>query len=138
MSQAIKSGPIKLRGALANLEKRCHLSGNSLNEFGLESGTEFNATSEIQPPLMGYDESTRVLLSLRIGASYTYFRSDPPGTRKAVERTAMQALCRCLYQDVLDDLMIITRAVGNGKRRAAMVLLGDLYLRLSGSELGEL
>ncbi len=74
------------------------------------------------------------VLQITVGSSYTTFRGDNDIVHDRAERNAMTALCRVLYQDVLDDVMTITKAVGDGKRHLAMRLLGDLYMRLNGRD----
>lgn len=127
------SADIKLRGALGAIEKRRAAAAFVYNEFDERPAADFKAERHISPQIHP-DEGIRTVLDIRVGASYTVFRSDPPGAFEIAEKNAMRALSRCLYQDVLDDLITITQLVGDGKRRQAMMRLNDLFTRLNGND----
>lgn len=125
---------MKLRGALGAIEKRRAAGASVYNEFDEGSPpVTFTADRTIVPNL-AWDEGIKTLLNIRIGASYVYFRTDPPEAHEMAEKNAMRALTRCLYQDVLDDIITITQLVGDGKRRQAMTRLNDLFTRLNGND----
>lgn len=120
-----------LRGALAAIERRTRVAAAFFNEFDEHEPVTFNSDRRVLPQKPGSDNIT-VQLQVAIAASYTYFRDDSGTDLEMLERNAMRALCRCLYQDVLDDVGAIQQAVGDGKRRLALQLLSDLYMRLDG------
>ena len=128
------SEAMKLRGALGAIEKRRIASAIVYNEFdeGMPAVT-FDAERTIVPN-MAWDEGIITRLDIHVGAHYTVFRTDPPEAYEIAEKNAMRALSRCLYQDVLDDLIIITQLVGDSKRRQAMTRLNDLFTRLNGND----
>ena len=93
---------------------------------------DFKATRTALPAPLPTSER-RTLLEIRIGASYAVFRGDDEEICRRAEENAMRALCRCLYEDVLDDLVPIMRAAGDGKRVEALRLLDRLYTHLYGA-----
>lgn len=130
------SAELKLRGALGNIEKRRRNGSAIFNEFHEPDPVEFKTERRILPKQDWSDGFTTVL-EISVGASYTTFRGDNDIVHERAERNAMTALCRVLYQDVLDDLMVVMKAVGDGKRHIAMALLNDLFSRLNGRDTGE-
>lgn len=123
---------VNLRGALGHIERRA-LQGVQFNEFGRESIVDFKAERRVLPSA-NIDLGYKTLLELTIRSAYTVFRHTDDEANAQAEENAMRALCRCLYQDVLDDLMPIMKAVGDGKRSEALRLLDGLYTRLNGRE----
>jgi len=83
-------------------------------------------------PTLNSSQGIKAVLEVAIRAHYTTFPGDDDVACVRAEENAMRALCRCLYQDVLDDLMPIMQAVGDGKRGEALRLLDALYVRLNG------
>jgi hypothetical protein len=130
------SDQLKLRGALGNIEKRRRVGSAMFNEFHEPDPVEFKAERRILPK-PDWSDGFTTLLEIRVGASYTTFRGDNDIVHEKAEKNAMTALCRCLYQDVCDDLIVVMKAVGDGKRHLAMNLLNDLFSRLNGRDTGE-
>lgn len=124
----------KLKGALAAIERRAQTGATLYNEFDSEKLIDFKATRTVLPQEYTGSMGMRTLLEIRIGSSYCVFRGDNDIVIEHAERNAMMAMCRCLYEDVLEDLMPIMRAVGDGKRGDALRLLDALYVRLNGRE----
>lgn len=132
---AQESADLKLRGALGAIERRAQAGHNAYNEFDREGRlVDFKASRTVLPPPYNGGEGLRTLLEIRLGSAYTVFRGDDDTVVEKAEQNAYRALCRVLYQDVLDDLMPIMRAVGDGKRSEALRLLNNLYVRLNGRE----
>ena len=124
----------KLRGALAHIERRSQPSAD-FNEFGqAERLVDFKATRTVLPPPIYGAEGIRIFLEIRLGSSYTTFKGDDDEVLEKAEQNAYRAMCRVLYEDVLDDLIPVMRAVGDGKRGEALRLLNNLYVRLNGRE----
>lgn len=123
----------KLKGALGNIERRSLAGSSVYNEFH-ERPVEFKFDKTVLPSLAIY-YGHKIRLEIRLSSIYTTFKGDDNTIMEATERNAMRALCRVLYQDVLDDLTPIMQAIGDGKRRRALELLNDLYVRLDGREL---
>jgi hypothetical protein len=105
------SAELKLRGALGNIEKRRRAGQAIFNEFHEPDPVEFKAERRMLPK-PDWSDSFTTVLEIRIGSSYTTFRGDNDIVHDQAERNAMMALCRVLYQDVLDDLMTIIKATG--------------------------
>jgi hypothetical protein len=125
---------VKLRGAMGAIQKRRSPGTGLYNEFQNEPVVSFDVSRHVLPRPSNFDEGIQTVLEIRVGASFTVFKSDPPEAFDVAENNAMRALCRHLYADVLDDLIAITQAVGDGKRRQAMNMLNDLFTRLSGND----
>lgn len=124
-----------LKGVLAAIERRAQVGASLYNEFGQDSRiVDFKASRTVLPPTYGGSDGIKTLLEIRLGSTYTSFRGDNDLVIEQAEQNAMRALCRCLYQDVLDELMPIMQAVGDGKRGDALRLLDALFVRLNGRE----
>lgn len=125
----------QLKGALGAIERRAQVGATLYNEFDAEARVvDFKVTRTVLPPAYGGIEGMKTLLQIRLGSAYTVFRGDDDEVIRKAEENAYRALCRCLYQDVLDDLMPVMKAVGDGKRGEALRLLNNLYVRLNGRD----
>lgn len=130
-----RSADFKLKGALAAIERRAQVGTHHFNEFESDAqSANFRATRTLLPPAYGGTDGMRTVLEIRIASAYTTFRGDNDLTIEHAEQNAMRLLCRCLYEDILDELMPIMKAVGDGKRSDALRLLDALYVRLNGSD----
>lgn len=114
-------------GALAMLKERVQRDLR-LNEF-IEPSVLFSLSESVQPSRQ-WDEGVKTIVELRIGASYTVFRTDKENGFVRQRENAYHAMASLLYQDVLRDLQLIIKTIGDGKRRDGLDLLSDLYKRL--------
>ena len=130
MTSEAQSTDQQLRGILGNVQKRAAME-TVYDEF--HPLVDFKVEKRIMPPLSPVT-GQRTLIELRVGSSYCVFRDDDGETMLRAERSAMRLLCRCLYEDVQNDLAVAIKAVGDGKRALALSLLESLYVRLDGRE----
>lgn len=114
-------------GAIAALKERA-TQERLLNEF-VEPVATFELI-ETAVPSVAWDDGIKTIVELRIGASYTVFRTDQEHGFARHRENAYHALSDLLYRDVLRDLRQIIKTIGDGKRREGLNMLGDLYERL--------
>lgn len=123
-----------LPAALAAIVRKPQRGLLRVNEFDRDSILDCGINERVLPQLSAWDDSITSVLELKIGASFTVFRSDLASEHSHSERNALQAISSHLYGDVLADLAQIARLIGDGKRRAALNAVSELMNTLSGND----
>lgn len=124
---------VKLRGALAAIQRKVALNAFSVNEFPDSRPPTFQASERIVPSAP-YADVIHKILEIRIATNYAHVKGDSGEAMRMTEDNAMRELCSFLYEDVIHDLQVIMRELGAGKRHSAMTLVSALTHRLAGPD----
>jgi hypothetical protein len=116
--------------ALRHVELRT-LSKLRMNEFNRLQSTSFEVTKRVPPtPMVGIGHVT--VVEVRYGTDYTMWEGAPDEAHVTLQRDALTRLTIGLYQDVLDDLLVIIKSVGDGRQYDALTLLHEMFTKFSG------